>query len=269
MTTTLDSWTATLERLRTFQSRLLLSVHGLTEHQLQERPAAGGWSILNVIAHLSDLELLTAARVRSVLATDRPALVALDQNAFVAQVHHRDRKADVLEEFWFLRRMNLRLLERLTDEELARVGVHPDYGPLSIREIVARVEAHEEKHLGQIERIKVALELPATTTPDVSEVTSGGPDNALQRDIGNGITTRTLWSDGLRRALLVDLPASSQWPGIDYHVPGPEEVYILSGDFDDGAAVYHAGTFLHHPAGSSHSPRTENGCSLLVFYPEG
>ena len=48
-----------------------------------------------------------------------------------------------------------------------------------------------------------------------------------------------------------------------------EEVYVLSGDFDDGGSVYRTGTFLHHPAGSSHSPRSTEGCRLFVFYPEG
>jgi anti-sigma factor ChrR (cupin superfamily) len=44
---------------------------------------------------------------------------------------------------------------------------------------------------------------------------------------------------------------------------------VLSGDLGDGANVYPAGTFLHHPAGSSHSPRSKEGCRLFVFYPEG
>jgi hypothetical protein len=46
-------------------------------------------------------------------------------------------------------------------------------------------------------------------------------------------------------------------------------VYVLDGDFDDGAHVYRTGDFLHHPAGSSHSPRSVEGCRLLVYYPEG
>jgi anti-sigma factor ChrR (cupin superfamily) len=46
-------------------------------------------------------------------------------------------------------------------------------------------------------------------------------------------------------------------------------VFILSGDFDDGRQRYEAGTFMHHPAGTSHSPISRGGCKLFVFYPEG
>jgi anti-sigma factor ChrR (cupin superfamily) len=89
------------------------------------------------------------------------------------------------------------------------------------------------------------------------------------RSPGPGVRVHDLWSDGTRRALQVEFDAGAQWPGLDYHVPGPEEVYVLSGDFHDGHARYEAGTFLHHPAGTSHSPVSENGCVLFVFYPEG
>lgn len=78
-----------------------------------------------------------------------------------------------------------------------------------------------------------------------------------------------LWSDGVKRALRVEFPAGAQWPGVDHHVPGAEEVYVVSGDFEDGDATYGPGTFLHYPAGSSHSPRSSTGCTLFVFYPEG
>ncbi|HYI11234.1 MAG TPA: cupin domain-containing protein [Thermoanaerobaculia bacterium] len=127
---------------------------------------------------------------------------------------------------------------------------------------------HDDKHLAQIERIKTTHGLLATQTPDVSGVVAGHA-NGDSRSPGDGIQIRTLWSDGLRRALEVRFDRGAQWPGLDHHVPGPEEVYVLDGDFDDGASVHVAGTFLHHPAGSSHSPRSENGCRLLVFYPEG
>jgi hypothetical protein len=51
--------------------------------------------------------------------------------------------------------------------------------------------------------------------------------------------------------------------------PGPEVVYVVSGELIDGDTVLRAGDAAVHPAGSSHSPRSETGCRLLVFYPEG
>lgn len=53
------------------------------------------------------------------------------------------------------------------------------------------------------------------------------------------------------------------------HEPGPEEVHVVSGVFNDGVRDYPAGTFIHNPAGSSHVPQSETGCTLFLFYPEG
>jgi anti-sigma factor ChrR (cupin superfamily) len=53
------------------------------------------------------------------------------------------------------------------------------------------------------------------------------------------------------------------------HFPGPEEVFVLSGEFSDGVHHYTAGSFIHHPAGSAHVPQSSTGCALFVFFPEG
>lgn len=258
----------TLEKLRAFQSRLVLAIHGIPEAELKRLEGDGRWSVADVIAHLGDLELVYAVRIRTMLAGagDAP-LPALQQNDWVERVHRREPLAELLEQFWFQRRMNLALLSRLSEEELARSGKHPQYGAMTVRDAVERIVRHDEKHLAQIERIKQTLGLVRSETPDVSGVVAGRL--LAERSPGPGIHVRELWGEGVKRALEVEIEAGAQWPGIDHHVPGPEEVYVLSGDFDDGANVYRAGTFLHHPAGSSHSPKSVEGCRLFVFYPEG
>lgn len=257
----------TLDALRAFQSRLLLAIHGLAEEDLRRPEKEGKWSIADVIAHLSDLELVYAVRMRTILSGSGDALPALAQNAWVERVHRREPVAELLEQFWFDRRRNLTLVERLTDDELARSGNHPQYGAMTIPMALEKIRNHDAKHLAQIERIKETHGLAASETPDVRGVVAGSPSH--DRSPGPGIRIRTLWAEGVKRALEVELDAGAQWPGLDHHVPGPEEVYILEGDFDDGANVYRAGTFLHHPAGSSHSPKSVEGCRLFVFYPEG
>lgn len=229
----------------------------------------GRWSILEVIAHLSDLELVCAVRMRAILATDGPALQKLAQEAWVSRVHARDSREEILEQLWFLRRMNLTFLERLDETQRFRTGIHPDFGEMSIDGIATLLETHQAKHLRQIEKIKVTLGLGVSSQPWLEGVVSARADHAPVRSPGQGVRVRTIWQSGVRRALQVEIDAGTQWPGLDYHVPGPEEVYILSGDYDDGQGVHRTGTFLHHPAGSSHSPRSENGCVLLVYYPEG
>jgi hypothetical protein len=258
-----------LDELRVFQSTLLEAIHGINEAGLRRPERPGRWSILEVIAHLSDLELMCAVRFRLILATDRPTLQNLDQQAWVARVHEHDSRDEILEQFWFLRRLNLSLLEGLDETQRRRAGMHPLFGEMTIDDIAAMLTRHQAKHLSQIEEIKRTLGLSVSTRPWLEGVVSARPEDAPVRSPGHGVRVRTLWQNGIRRALQVEIDAGAQWPGIDYHVPGPEEVLVVSGDYDDGVGVYGAGTFLHHPAGSSHSPRSEKGCVLLVYYPEG
>lgn len=85
-----------------------------------------------------------------------------------------------------------------------------------------------------------------------------------------GFRTRNLWSgpDG-RRALIFEIAPGAVYPELDVHLPGAEEVFVVSGTFCDGKNSYPAGTFIHHPAGTSHVPQSEEGCMLFVFFPEG
>ncbi len=256
-----------MNELHGFQSRLLLSIHGIAEEDLRRAEREGKWSIADVIAHLSDLEMVYAVRIRSMLAGATATLQALPQDAWVERVHRREPVSELLEELWFHRRMNLRLLERLSEEELSRGGNHPDYGAITIRDAFERIRRHDAKHLAQIERIKSTLGLQAAETMHLAGIVRGA--NLGERRITDGIRVRTLWAEGVKRALEVDIDAGAKWPELDHHVPGPEEVYVLSGDLNDGANVFPAGTFVHHPAGTSHVPQSASGCRLFVFYPEG
>jgi anti-sigma factor ChrR (cupin superfamily) len=85
-----------------------------------------------------------------------------------------------------------------------------------------------------------------------------------------GFSTRILWH-GLngRRALIFEIAPGAVYPDLDVHAPGAEEVFVVSGIFCDGKNTYPAGTFIHHPAGTSHIPQSTDGCMLFVFFPEG
>ena len=85
-----------------------------------------------------------------------------------------------------------------------------------------------------------------------------------------GFRVRNLWagSNGAK-AQLVEIAPGAKWDGMELHEPGPEEVFVVSGIFNDGVRDYGPGTFIHNPAGSSHVPQSESGCVLFLFYPEG
>jgi hypothetical protein len=94
--------------------------------------------------------------------------------------------------------------------------------------------------------------------------------------VGAGIVVHRLYRSGpeedARRALLVTFQAGAQWPGDDVHLPGPEDVYVVSGVFHGLAgprSVHGPGDFVHCDAGTRHSPSTGTGGELFVYYPAG
>ena len=87
---------------------------------------------------------------------------------------------------------------------------------------------------------------------------------------GGTIRVRTLWAgNNGAKAQFVEIDPGACWEGIDLHEPGPEEVYVVSGVFNDGTRDYPGGSFIHNPAGSSHVSQSTTGCAIFVFYPEG
>jgi len=146
----------TQQTLRAFPERLANTVRGLRDVTTPE--AEGKWSVTDVVAHLADLELVYAVRIRDILAgSGERALQPLAQDAWIERVHRREPVEELLDQFAFLRRMNLALAERLDAAERARSGTHPQYGTLSVAGAFERLVRHDEKHHAQIERISKAV----------------------------------------------------------------------------------------------------------------
>ncbi|MFI5119977.1 MAG: DinB family protein [Thermoanaerobaculia bacterium] len=133
-------------------------IRGLTERQLETRPAPGKWCIKEIVAHLADSEVILGSRYRFVGAHDRPALPSTDQDAFVERLGPMNAKAaDLADDFAMARAVNLGLFERLPGEAWDRVGLHAERGEESIRYMVAMYAGHDRIHLAQIETIRTGL----------------------------------------------------------------------------------------------------------------
>ncbi len=130
-------------------------VDGLAIDDLRRPEAPGKWSMLEVLGHLADSELVWAYRLRVVLAEADPVLTGYDQDRWARYLRYRDRDlAAVLEEIRFLRDRNLRLVAGLTSEELERRGRHSERGTESVRHMIRLYAGHDLVHRRQLERIR-------------------------------------------------------------------------------------------------------------------
>ena len=104
----------------------------------------------------------------------------------------------------------------------------------------------------------------------MEEIVWARAGNTPAREPFKGVHIHRLWGgDTGAKALLVEIAPGCGWEELDVHEPGPEEVFVVAGTFNDGIRDYSPGTFIHNPAGSSHVPQSKTGCTLFVFFPEG
>jgi hypothetical protein len=144
--------------LRATPSALRQAIDGLSIEQLRTPERPGKWSIVHVLQHLADSDLVWGWRLRLVLAQDRPPLTGYDQDLWASRLHYEDSDpAMSLATFDALRRANLWLLERATPEDLERVGVHVERGEESLAHHCRLYAGHDLLHLNQIARIGAAV----------------------------------------------------------------------------------------------------------------
>ncbi len=128
---------------------------GLSGEQLRTPEAPGKWSILQVIEHLVDAELIHNYRIRMILAHDEPHLLGWDQDAFVERLRYdRSDVARALSELEVLRERSLRLLRSLSAEERTWAGIHSVRGRESIEDIIKLTAGHDLVHRQQVDRIR-------------------------------------------------------------------------------------------------------------------
>jgi hypothetical protein len=149
--------------LRTTPATVRQAVTGLPAAVLSTPEKPGKWSMLHVVQHLADAELVGAFRFRMILAQDRPDLQGYDQDRWAAALRYAESDLDgALEQFTTLRAANFRLLERASPAERRRVGVHAERGEESVEHLLRMYAGHDLVHLRQMERIARAVGARAT-----------------------------------------------------------------------------------------------------------
>jgi hypothetical protein len=114
------------------------------------------WSAFDIVGHLVHCERADwMPRARSILASAEPQpLPPFDRWGHIHAVEGKSM-AQVLDELLQLRAANLAELRswNLTASDLARRGIHPGLGPITLSELLATWAAHDLNHLHQMARV--------------------------------------------------------------------------------------------------------------------
>jgi hypothetical protein len=129
---------------------------GLSSHWLDASEGPNTWTPRQVLAHMLGAERSAwIRRVRHILehGEDR-AFEPFDRTSEFETAATRP-VTELLDEFEHLRRENLQSLAalRLTPEQLEQTSLHPQFGPVRMRELLATWVAHDLSHIAQINRV--------------------------------------------------------------------------------------------------------------------
>ena len=156
-------------------------IAGRRRDELARQPDATRWSVVHILAHLADAEIVGAWRFRSVLESDGVTLQAFDQNVWAEGFRYGDTDPfESLQLFDVNRRATLALLARVEPRRREHHGMHAERGKETIDHLVRLYAGHDLNHLAQVERLiaelppvafkaaaVAALSPPAATAADV------------------------------------------------------------------------------------------------------
>jgi len=129
-------------------------VQGIAEPVLRHPEGPGKWSVVQVIQHLADSDLVAAYRIKMILSQDRPSIPGYDQDQWASEGRYAEVPlALALDQLRAMRAANLHLWARLTPQQLERVGIHAERGPESAGYLLRLMGAHDLVHRRQIDRI--------------------------------------------------------------------------------------------------------------------
>ena len=132
--------------------KLSLAIRGLTGEDLLCVPPAdanvGRWSIQQVVVHCMDSDLVSADRMKRMIAEDNPTLIGYDETKFVQNLFYDEQPAEeaaaVVDAH---RKLFAKVLRKLPDSAWARKGTHNERGAITVGGYLKSTVDHLEHHI--------------------------------------------------------------------------------------------------------------------------
>ncbi|MFQ5570438.1 MAG: YfiT family bacillithiol transferase [Rhodothermales bacterium] len=144
-----------IDEIASTPAHLRAAVAGLTDEQLDTPYRPGGWTVRQVVHHLPDSHLNSYIRVKWALTEDEPVIKTYDEKAWADLVDARTAPIDLslalldaLHERWVL------MLRSLSEDEVARVFRHPEWGRVTLAQNLAIYAWHGRHHVAHITALR-------------------------------------------------------------------------------------------------------------------
>jgi hypothetical protein len=110
-----------------------------------------------IVCHLADVEVVSAMRLRQVIAEENPHLQGFNGEAWADHLDYGKRKiSQALETFRRMRGENYELLKDLPESAFSRTGMHTELGQVTVRDLLKLNAEHAESHVRQVQATRAA-----------------------------------------------------------------------------------------------------------------
>ena len=145
--------------LRNARSELLTACQDVSDGDLHRRPQDGGWAIIELLAHLPDVDRHYLSQAQAIRDGPGHMFVHFDEEAW--QREHPgaiDSDAHAVKLAMAAAHEEVvRWAQSLTPEELDREGGPPQRESISVREVIQRIANHDRTHTQQVRDLRRAL----------------------------------------------------------------------------------------------------------------
>src|SRR2546422_9710001 len=129
------------------------ALRGVSEAEL-DRSASGEWTPRQIAHHLADSEMMSAIRIRRLLAESEPVLYGYDEKAFAERLTADRPIEPSLEAMRWARETCGQLLDRMTEADWRIVGTHTESGRYGTEDWLRIYAGHAHEHADQIKRAR-------------------------------------------------------------------------------------------------------------------
>ena len=152
MKVTLENTTTILSRTPTILCDLL---SGMPDGFIMHNEGEGTWNVPDVLGHLIHCEKSDWVPRLEIILSEKTskAFTPVDRTAqFKMPARNLD---DLLDEFMQLRSKSIKTLSalQLTDLSFLKTGIHPEFGTVTLSQLLSTWAVHDLTHINQITRI--------------------------------------------------------------------------------------------------------------------
>ncbi|HSE43630.1 MAG TPA: DinB family protein [Acidobacteriota bacterium] len=140
-----------IQVLRKTPDTLRELLDGVDLKTISKKPSESDWSPREILIHLIDTEFAWGFRYRVIMGENEPDLTPYDQNLWAKRFTYGDQDAtQLIRAFTPLRRVNMELLQTVDPSLYEKKGKHPQYGFITVAQMIVHLAAHDLNHLQQI-----------------------------------------------------------------------------------------------------------------------